>query len=425
MRCVATLAQALLVAAAVFGMRLPLPLTPLCTVLSLMLVFNGWTWWRTRMAYPVREQELFAQLFIDISALSALLYFTGGATNPFVSFYLPALAVAAAILPSRYAVALALYSLLCYSALTYVYRPLHIHDANQGMAYHLAGMWLNFLVSAALITWFVTRMSATVRERENQLAQARELKLQDERIVALGTQAASAAHEMSTPLATVAVIAGELRNEAVRNAALAQYRDELAIIEEQIEACKQALDRMGMEVPTPHVAASTAVGLGEWLHHFVDLWRLRHPAVALRMSLPATSGPVLDQQLLGQIVLTLLDNAGKAVAEHGKIELELTVDTHEAVLRVADDGPGIPADLLKRLGYEPVRSSTGGQGIGLMLAFATARQLGGRLILASPSRQGVNAILHLPLRGPVPVLPQSAITSTMPSVPLSGRKTDS
>src|SRR5450830_295241 len=83
MRCVATLAQALLVAAAVFGMRLPLPLTPLCTVLSLMLVFNGWTWWRTRMAYPVREQELFAQLFIDISALSALLYFTGGATNPF------------------------------------------------------------------------------------------------------------------------------------------------------------------------------------------------------------------------------------------------------------------------------------------------------------------------------------------------------
>ncbi|WP_265213425.1 ATP-binding protein [Herbaspirillum lusitanum] len=397
MRCVTTLAQGLLVASAIYGMGLSLPLAPLCTVLGVMLAFNGLTWLRMRLPQPVREPELFFQLCIDVSALSALLYFTGGATNPFVSFYLPALAVAAAVLPSAYAFGLALYSLACYSALTYLYQPLHIHDHDQATAYHLAGMWVNFVMSAALITWFVTRMSATVRSRDAQLAQAREQQLQDERIVALGTQAASAAHEMSTPLATVAVIAGELRIEAGRNNALTMYRDDLAVVEEQIAVCKTALDRMGMDVQVRQTDAVAPVRLSDWLRHFVDAWRLRHPAISIRLTLPQGApdlldmAPARDQQLIGQIVQTLLDNAAQAVAENGKVDVVLSLkkDTvasavmNSAIIRVADDGPGIAPELLKRLGYEPVRSSTGGKGIGLMLAFATARQMGGKLTLAA------------------------------------------
>ncbi|ASU38656.1 histidine kinase [Herbaspirillum sp. meg3] len=400
MRCIATLAQALLVAGAYLGMELSLPLTPLCAVLMLMLAFNGLTWWRMRLVYPVRELELFFQLFVDISGLSALLYFTGGATNPFVSFYLPALAVGAAILAPRYAFVLALYSFACYSGLTYLYQPLHVHDHDQAMAYHLAGMWVNFLVSAALITWFVTRMSATVRARDAQLAQAREQQLQDERIVALGTQAASAAHEMSTPLATVAVIAGELRIEAGRNGALTMYRDDLAIVEEQIAACKIALDRMGMDVQVHGGYADTAapVRLTDWLRHFVDTWRLRHPAISIHLSLPAEAMPVKNQQLIGQILLTLLDNAAQAVNEGGKIDMALSMSCNEAMIRVVDDGPGIAPDQLKRLGYEPVRSNTGGKGIGLMLAFATARQFGAKLMLTSDEGRGVCATLTVPLQ---------------------------
>lgn len=393
MRCIATLAQALLVAGAGFGMQLTLPLLPLGAVLSGMLLFNALTLWRMRLAYPVREVELFFQLFVDVSALSALLYFTGGATNPFVSFYLPALAVAAAILTPRYVFALALYSFAAYSALSYLYQPLHIHDQDQAMAYHLSGMWVNFLMSAALITWFVTRMSATVRARDAQLAQAREQQLQDERIVALGTQAASAAHEMSTPLATVAVIAGELRIEAGRNNALIMYRDDLAIVEEQIAVCKTALDRMSMEVQSQQAEVATLVRLGDWLRHFVDAWRLRHPAISIRLSLPPEVLPIKDAQLLGQILQTLLDNAAQAVVEGGKIEVTLSVQQNAAMIRVVDDGPGIAADLLKRLGYEPVRSSTGGKGIGLMLAFATARQIGAKLMLSSAPGRGVSATL--------------------------------
>src|SRR5450830_768633 len=215
------------------------------------------------------------------------------------------------------------------------------------MAYHLAGMWVNFLVSAALITWFVTRMSATVRARDAQLAQAREQQLQ----------------------------------------------------EEQIAACKIALDRMGMDVQVHggHADNAMPVRLTDWLRHFVDTWRLRHPAISIHLSLPAEAVPVRNQQLIGQILLTLLDNAAQAVNEGGKIDMALSMQRNEAMIRVVDDGPGIAPDLLKRLGYEPVRSNTGGKGIGLMLAFATARQFGAKLMLTSDGGRGVCATLTVPL----------------------------
>ncbi|MBB3211999.1 two-component system sensor histidine kinase RegB [Herbaspirillum sp. Sphag1AN] len=410
MRCIAMLAQLALVAAVALLIELTLPLQELFSLFATMALFNAFTWWRSQRRRPVHETELLLQLFVDVSALSLVLYFTGGATNPFVSFYLPTLAVAAAILPTSFALLLALYSLICYSLLTTFYQPLHVHDAMQGMHYHLIGMWLNFLVSAALITWFVTRMSATVRGREAQLAQAREQHLLDERIVALGTQAASAAHEMGTPLSTVALIAGELHVEASRNEALRPFREDLTIIEEQIVLCKTALDKMSMHGKPS--ATEAVLSLTDWLRHFFNTWRLRHPAVAVRLSLDETSFPVTQPQLLAQVLSTLLDNAAQAVGNVAVVELELRIHAASITICVRDEGPGIAAELLTRLGYEPVRSTTGGKGIGLMLAFAMARQLGARLALASRQGQGTTALLTLPLSMPVSI----AVSTSRPAV---------
>jgi len=80
--------------------------------------------------------------------------------------------------------------------------------------YHLAGMWVNFALSALVISWFVTRISATLRQRDAQLAQARERQAQRAHVLALGTLAASSAHALATPLATIAVLVGELRHHA-------------------------------------------------------------------------------------------------------------------------------------------------------------------------------------------------------------------
>ena len=398
MRVIAITGQFSAVAVAKWGLGIDLPLAPMLTVIVMLAVFNAWTWWSLRIRRPASHGTLFTQLFVDLLAVSSLLLFSGGATNPFVSVYLPALAVAAAILPWGYTLLLAVFALAGYSLMMSVYVPLQIVPADRAYTYHLAGLWANFALSAALITWFVAHMSNTLRERDAQLARAREQQLQNERIVALGTQAASAAHEIGTPLATIAVIAGELLHEMKTRPELMAFHDDVAAIETQIAVCKSSLDRLGKHASADAVSNAIAVSLGAWLARFIEGWRLRHPDARLDLSLPRSEARAVNAASVGQILLILLDNAARAAgAVDRPIAVSLEVNGQSAAIHVHDSGPGIRADLLKRLGNDQVSSTTGGQGMGLMLAFATARQISGEIRLSAPSSGGTLATLVVPL----------------------------
>lgn len=300
------------------------------------------------------------------------MYFSGGATNPFVSFYLLALGVAAAILPWRLAFALALHSFVSYFVLTYCYQTLSIHDHRSGMAYHLAGMWGNFAVSAALITWFVTLISSNLRQREAQLAQARDCK---PNASSRWTRRPPVRRmKWGMPLATIAVIAGELQHETRRNPALASYGADLAIIEQQITVCKAALDHMRVDADPPN-GGSSSLDLKHCLQTSIDGWRLRYPDINLAVILPENDGRSANPRILSQLLLTLLDKAARAVDDnHGRVQVMLQIVDGTTLIKVEDSGTGIDAGLLRRLGYEPVAGSTDGKVIGLLLAFESARQ---------------------------------------------------
>lgn len=392
-------------------LHIALPLPALLGLIGVQALINGATWLRLRWVRPAEQPELFLQLLLDVTVLTALLYFSGGSTNPFVSFYLPALAAGAATLAWPYALLLALCALGAYSGLVYFYQPLHIHDHGQAMAYHLAGMWINFSISALLITWFVSRIAAAVRLRDGQLAQARERQLQSHRIVALGTQAAGAAHALNTPLSTMAVIAGELRREMADNPSLAPYDEELRIVEEQIAVCKAALENMRLDADA-QIRNEDSAAITPWLTTLLEGWRLRHPAVLLVADVHQPGWMASQLQDLSQILLTLLDNAAHAVrslGHQGEIRIRLApaepseaasarAGKKTAIIEVSDNGRGIAPELLQRLGHGPVASSSGGSGIGLMLAFASATHLGGKLKLRSALGQGTVAQLRFPLR---------------------------
>lgn len=398
MRIIAVTGQFTAVAIAKWVLGIDLPLAPMLTVIAMLAVFNAWTWWSLQGRRRAGHGTLFTQLFVDLLAVSSLLFFSGGATNPFVSVYLPALAVAAAILPWGYTLLLAVFALAGYSLMMRVYVPLQIIPPDRALTYHLAGLWANFALSAALITWFVARMSSTLRDRDAQLARAREQQLQNERIVALGTQAASAAHEIGTPLATIAVIAGDLLHEMKRHPELMAFHDDVAAIETQIAACKSSLDRLGKHASADAASNAIAVSLDVWLARFAEGWRLRHPGARLALTLQHSDARISNTAAVGQILLTLLDNAARAAdGAATAIALSLEVSGQTGIMRVHDGGPGIDADLLKRLGHDQVNSTTGGQGMGLMLAFATARQIGGEIRLSSPSSRGTLATLTIPL----------------------------
>lgn len=397
MRAIALSFEALGVALAAVWLDVRLSVPPVLAIMALLGAFNLWSVWRMQKPEPVGDAGLFLQLFVDIAALSALLYLTGGATNPFVSLYLPALAVAAAILPWRYALILAIVSLLAYSAMMSNYIPLHVMDHETAMSYHLMGMWGNFTLSAGLITWFVGRRSRLLREKDTQLALAREQHLKNEQMIALGTQAASAAHEMGTPLSTIALIAGDLKHDFARKAELAAYREDIATVETQIALCKAALDRMGGAAGAAALP-DTPVMLEKWLAQFVETWRVRCPATKLKLALAAPQTRIGNAADLGQILLILLDNAAHAASRTDTpVCVALSIEADTAVIRVQDQGPGMSPELLKRLGSEQVATASGGQGIGLMLAFATARQIGARIALSSEAGAGTTATVTVPL----------------------------
>lgn len=398
MRAIALSFEALGVALASVWLNVNLAARPVLAVMALLAAFNLWSWRRMHQPEPVGDAGLFFQLFVDIAGLSALLYLTGGATNPFVSLYLPTLALAAAILPWRYALILAIVALAAYSVMMSHYVPLHVPDHETAMGYHLMGMWANFALSAGLITWFVGRRSRLLREKDAQLALAREQHLKNAQMIALGTQAASAAHEMGTPLSTIALIAGDLKHDFARKAELAAYRADIATIEAQIALCKAALDRMGSAAGGEAPALGTSVALENWLAQCIEKWRVRCPATKLKLALAGSQARISNAADLGQILLILLDNAAHAASRADTpVSVALSIEADAAVIRVADQGPGMAPELLKRLGSEQVASASGGQGIGLMLAFATARQIGARISLSSEPGAGTTATVTIPL----------------------------
>ena len=213
LRGIAIAGQIAAVAAAHYWLEMELPFAPMAAAIAFLCVLNLATWLRLRRPWPVTDAEFFVQLLADVAALTVLLYYGGGSTNPFVSLYLLPLTIAAITLPWGYAWAMAAATVACYSALMFYNVPLPHNHGEHGAEFnlHVMGMWLTFTLSALLIAWFVVRMNASIRERDQLLERSRIESLRNEQIIALGTLAAGAAHELGTPLSTMAVVGNELQ----------------------------------------------------------------------------------------------------------------------------------------------------------------------------------------------------------------------
>jgi len=244
MRSILILCQFALLVLSQFVSELYLDIWPLLAVIVVYAAANllcVYLCWRQRV---ISEKAYFAQLMLDVAFLTILMYFSGGYTNPFISLYLFPMIIAGTTLPRLYAWLIGGVVLLCYSFLVFFYQPIFMMQtshAGNGFHLHLVGMWLTFALSIGLIVFFVMRMSDALRERERRLADMREKAARDEHIIALGTQAAGAAHEVGTPLATMAVLVGELQHEWVEKKPLVL---KLGIIRSQIDRCKETMARM-------------------------------------------------------------------------------------------------------------------------------------------------------------------------------------
>ncbi|KAF0165539.1 MAG: two-component system sensor histidine kinase RegB [Rhodocyclaceae bacterium] len=387
-------AVAIAVSSAPTLLDIALPQLPMFAVVVLMVAFNGYVQWRTGTDEPVGAAELFGQLCVDLAALGILLYLSGGAANPLISFLLVPVAVAALSLPGRLTAAVALLAVAIYSLLMWQFLPLPVADAERATRLHLAGMWLTFVVSAAMIAWFVARMTASIRERDTRLAAAREQALRDERVVALGALAAGAAHELGTPLATIAVIVGELEREVGLDA---EARRDLSVVMEQIELCKGIISTLAERTGTRRPEHVEVVDARVWLEALRARWHAMRPQAASRLTIAGGPGVplIVTEATLEQALINLLNNA--ADAGDAEIEVRLAWDRATLTILIADGGPGFPAEVLHQAGRVPLPARDGGAGIGLLLAYSAIERLGGRIALDNPTGGGGRVRIELPI----------------------------
>lgn len=414
--------QATAVGIAAKWLDMSLPLMPMGAIIAALACLNLLTWLRLGKPWPVTDHELFLQLLADLAALAGLLYFSGGSTNPFVSLFLLPLTLAAAVLPWMHTWAMTALAVGCYSLLLFHFVPLPqpgvilpftdaavcfadgssmVHGTGNGFELHVLGMWFNFVVSAALIAFFVVRMAQSIRDRDRLLAGAREATLRDERIVALGTLAAGAAHELGTPLSTMAVITKELQQEYAQNPNL---MEDLGILRDQVTACKRILSNLLASANQARGENANPLPLDAFLEQLLDKWRLMRPGVPLdahwRGEHPAPA--ILADQTLHQALMNLLNNAADASPE--AVELEGRWDGQSLTVEILDRGPGLSPEAMHHAG-KPFFTTKGpgqGIGIGLFLANATVERFGGMVHLFNREGGGTVTRVVLPLARLIP-----------------------
>jgi len=388
--------QSVAVLVSAFWLHLAIPLLPLLACIGLLAVFSVLAAWRLARSWPVSEGETIAHIVMDTLVLGVLLYFTGGASNPFVTLLLVPIALTAAALSIRAIFAVAVIAATAYLLLMYWYVPLPMQDGmHNGFPLHVAGMGVNFVITAVLLGFFINRLARALRMQQIATQRVHERALRDEGILAMATQAAGAAHELNTPLSTMRTLLPELRREHAGDVELAE---DLSLLEGQVDRCRDILREMVAFGRAQLSQEPERMDVTQFLRSCTERFQLLRPEAELELQLDEDVAqlPLRVPPGLRHGLLNLLNNAADASALRDSREVRLQAGREEGWLqfRVIDRGPGFSStEGNAGLGHSQKQT---GLGIGLTLAAATAERLNGELV-ASNTAEGAVVCLRLPL----------------------------
>lgn len=397
LRVFAPLAQVLTLLVVTQAYEVRVPIGPVVTLIGIELTIAALTWMRVRRAPRISQREMLAQALLDVALFSLMLYFTGGSSNPFAPLFLLPTAICASALRPRQVWIVALTTMAAYAVLRYVHVPLY-HPEGHTLVYdlHEDGMVINYLFTAALLTYFCLRMVVTLRERERSLAAVHDTQMRNESVVAIGALAASHAHELSSPLATMAVVVSELQ---LQYAGDTRLREDLALLALQVESCKRIVSNLAQAAGRQRAETAHGAPIDEFLRGIVERARALSPGATISIGFaPATSAPmVVAEDTLRLAITNLVDNAARASPQCVQVQADWSGGTLRVAVR--DHGPGFSPEQLERLGKRPhsTRPPGQGMGLGLMLSAVTLERLGGRLELTNHPEGGALATLRLPL----------------------------
>ncbi|MCW4148019.1 MULTISPECIES: ATP-binding protein [Halomonadaceae] len=373
-----------------------LPVPEVVSVVLAMGLLNIATWWRLGRPRAVRHLEYLLHLLADIVGLTLLFYFSGGSTNPFITYYLVPITIAAATLPWRHAWIIAGCAMAAYSFLMIDYHPIpqlgHINSGSP-LSLHVLGMWVNFGMSAGLVTFFIYKMAHALRRRDQALSRTREAALRNEQVLAVATQAAGTAHELGTPLSTMAVLLKDMQEEAKDHP---ERQEDIELLRQQVDICKSRLQHLVNQADRRRMAEPEVLDAETWLGGVVQRWLVLRPDVSHQLDIASRRGrPWLAvDATLDQALTNLLNNAADANPEDIAIGLDWHSD--RVVIDIRDHGPGVAMSIADQLGDTFISTKSKGMGIGLFLTHATINRFGGGVSLYNHPEGGTLTEVTLP-----------------------------
>ena len=385
-----------------YGLHLDFPLgwalLPLAVVLS-----TNWLLSRFR-ALPSRLiQDTLGMLFcLDTICLTAMLGATGGASNPFSLLYLVQITLSAVVLRRGWTWILGILSTAGFGLLFFIHVPdvrFAFHHADEDLAPHLIGMWIAFVIAAGLITFFTGKISDALRKREQDVLILQEQVAKNERLASLVTLAAGAAHELGTPLGTIAIVAKELEHYAATLAGNDAVLADSRLIRSEVERCHKILERMSAQSAEPMGEAPVSILLRDLLMLVPEqLSESRRGLLKLELA-DQDLAAVLPASAVLQSLVALVQNAFDASSGQDAVVISARQSDSFLVITVRDQGQGMPANVLRRIAEPFFTTKEPGQGMGLgtFLVRTFAESLGGRVLFDSAPGKGTTATLELPL----------------------------
>jgi two-component system sensor histidine kinase RegB len=401
----AILGQCVVVVAAEAITGIALPSTTLIALLVVEVVGNiALGAWASRV--PVTDSAIAVVMLLDVVVLTVLLDLTGGVSNPFTTLYLVNVALGAVLLKPRWSWGLMATTLVCYGGLfvheSLVGRSHHVRVlvSNQDMMDgHLRGTWVAGALASIFVVFFVQRVSMALLQRDRELEQARSIAARREKLASLATLAAGAAHELGTPLGTIAIVVKELQR-ALASDDRPEVCEDLQLVRVQVARCREILNRMSARAGENAGEPIERIGLADWVQAALDgLPANERVEVEDIAREAAVVGP---PRALADALRGMLKNGLQASPTGTRVAVSVRAEGGRVRVAVRDRGPGMPEEILARVG-EPFFTTKGpgdGMGLGLFITRALVEQLGGEFHIASRTGQGTEAWIDLPAAEP-------------------------
>jgi two-component system sensor histidine kinase RegB len=401
LRWAATMGQVVTIVVVNEGMGIELRLGPLLGLIALSLATNVAAFAWTARGRPVAPWALPGLMIFDTLLFTLLLHLTGGPFNPFSFLYLVYIALAAVVLPARLTWALVLLSLACsgFLFLDYTELPLGKLSHVEHMRIHLIGMWVAFGVAAGFIVYFLLRVTVALAQRNAELNRARSQVARQEKLASLATLAAGTAHELATPLSTIALVARELDRELSDPSALEAARSDAKLIREQVQRCRAILDNMSARGGEFAGESRARVDLSAIVGEAVSELAKTPPIRVDLGEVPSACKLEAPPRALALTIQNLLKNAQDASKDGQEVVLSATMIGSRVSIEVRDRGVGMPREVLERVGepFFTTKPPGGGMGLGLFVSRAMVERLGGELRVTSAPAEGTCVTIDLPV----------------------------